>query len=165
LSGAKNPRIRILFLLLPVPAVILNAVKDPEETTQQPPSDLSTQTVSAVAFAFAFAFRCHPSPKAEDLPLQFAVAACPTAKNLASARAHSHLLLPVPAVILNAVKDLQRNHPRTTPRIVQPKPSSLCLCPPGFQPQAVSSSPLTLDTPATIKSGETKARHKPGFRL
>jgi hypothetical protein len=43
LSGAKNPCISHLHLLLllqlPVPAVILNAVKDPEETTQQPPCE------------------------------------------------------------------------------------------------------------------------------
>jgi hypothetical protein len=35
----------------------------------------------------------------------------------------------------------------------------------GLEPLAFSSSPTDLDTAATINSGKTKARHKPGFRL
>jgi hypothetical protein len=91
----------------------------------------------------------HPSPKAEDLLLQLPP---PHAPYQRTARAHSHLLLPVPAVILNAVKD-----PKEITRAQPPLPFTIS-APDHLHPP-------TLDTPATIKSGETKARHKPGFRL
>jgi hypothetical protein len=84
LSGAKNPCISSLLLLLhshshshlhlhlhrirtcicilhfafalQVPAVILNAVKDPEETTQQPPYEPFNPSFPAVARYLRFAF-------------------------------------------------------------------------------------------------------------